>query len=38
MVNGDKFGAVGEGRLDLHVVNHFGHALITSSRLRSVVP
>ena len=26
MVNGDEFGAVGESRLDLHVVNHFRHA------------
>lgn len=25
-MHGDKLGAVGEGRLDLHVVNHFGDA------------
>jgi len=26
MVDGDEFGAVGEGGLDLHVVNHFRDA------------
>src|SRR6056297_4172164 len=27
VVNGDKLGAVGKGCLDLHLVDHFGHAL-----------
>ena len=27
LVHGDELGAVGEGRLDLHLVDHLGHAL-----------
>ena len=40
MMNGDKFGTVGKGALDLHVVYHFrdaGQDLVSSQQLASKI-
>jgi hypothetical protein len=34
-VQRDQLGAIGEGRLDLHLVDHLGDSSITSSRVRT---